>query len=142
MDTVLLSNLLKWVHLSSMVFAIGAAAVCSLLAGLAVKNAGESETLWKVYDRLGPISLVALILLLISGPTLFWFKYGFGWLTTAFWIKMALIVALIVTIVFEERSTRKVRAGDASAIRTMEASGYTLRVLELAIIMAAVFAFN
>lgn len=143
MEIVVVGNIVKWIHLSSMVFAIGAAAVCSMLAAQAVKATdGSAETLWKVYDRLGPIAFIAFIVLLISGPTLFWVKYGFGWLTVAFWIKMALIVALIVAVVFEERSTRKVRAGDASAIGTMEASGYALRILELGIILAAVFAFN
>jgi hypothetical protein len=142
MDTVFLSNLLKWVHLSSMAIAIGTALVCSMLAARAVKSGGEGETLWKFYDRLGPISFIAFIVLLVSGPLLFWVKYQFAWLPPALWIKFALIVVLIVAVVFEERSTRRVRAGDASAIRTMEMSAYSLRALELAIILAAVWAFN
>ena len=142
MDTVLLSNLLKWVHLGSMVFAIGMAAVCSLLAGWAVKAAGESETLWKAYDRLGQIALVAFGVLLVSGPLLFWFKYGFAWWPQAFWVKLALIVALIGAIILEERSTRRVRSGDRGAVRAMETSGHALRAIELGIILAAVLAFN
>ena len=142
MDSVFLSHLLKWVHLGSMAFGIGMAAVCSLLAARAVKAAGESETLWKVYDRLGQIALIAFGLMLASGPLLFWVKYGFAWWPPAFWVKLALIAVLIGVIILEERFTRRVRSGDTGAVRAMETSGHALRALELGIILAAVLAFN
>jgi hypothetical protein len=142
MDAILASNLLKWVHLSSMVFAIGAAASCSLLAARAARESGQSSALWKFYDFLSPIALIAFVALLVSGPLLFWVKYQFGFFTTAFWIKMVLIVALIVVVVIEERATRRVRGGDMGALRALDLSFYGLRILELGIILAAVFAFN
>jgi hypothetical protein len=143
MDILFAGNIVKWVHLASMVFAMGAAAGCSLVAASAVRAAGEGgAALWRFYDLLNIIAFVAFAVLLVSGPLPFWVKYDFAFFTTAFWIKMALIVALIVAVVVEDRATKKVRAGDTTAVGPMERSGYAIRAIDLSVILAAVFAFN
>lgn len=144
MDGLILVHVVKWIHLGSMGFTIGVGAVCSLLASRAVRTEGDAAALWRFYDRLNSIAYVSALTLLASGVLLFWLKYGFAWWPVAFWIKLALIVGLIVVVFMEEAAIKRVRGGDRSesAIRSMDMTGYATRFFDVAIVLAAVFAFN
>jgi hypothetical protein len=144
MDSLILMNVVKWIHLGSMALAIGVGAACSLLASQAVKTDRDAAALWRFYDRLNPPAYIAALTLLASGILLFWLKYGFAWWPLAFWIKLALIVGLIVVVFMEEAAIKRVRDGDRSerAIRAMDMTGYATRFFDVAIVLAAVFAFN
>jgi protoporphyrinogen IX oxidase len=141
-DSLFLIHILKWVHLSAMGFTIGVGAVCSLIAAQAVRTPGDGAALWRFYDRLNPIAYIAAFTLLISGPLLLWFRYGFAWWPPAFLIKLALIVGLVVVVFMEEAAVKRVRGGDASGVRAMDMTGYATRFFDIAIVLAAVFAFN
>ena len=144
MDGLILVHVVKWIHLGAMGFTIGVGAVCSLLASRAVRTEGDAAALWRFYDRLNPIAYVSALTMLASGVLLFWLKYGFAWWPVAFWIKLALIVGLIVVVFMEEAAVKRVRGGDRgeSAIRSMDMTGHATRFFDVAIVLAAVFAFN
>jgi hypothetical protein len=144
MDGLILVHVVKWIHLGSMGFTIGVGAVCSLLASRAVRTEGDAAALWRFYDRLNPIAYVSALTLLASGVLLLWLKYGFAWWPWALLVKLGLIVGLIVVVFMEEAAIKRVRGGDRSesAIRSMDMTGHATRFFDVAIVLAAVFAFN
>lgn len=144
MDSLLLMNVVKWIHLTSMGFTIGTGAVCSLLASRAVRTDGDASALWRFYDRLNPVAYVSALTLLASGVLLLWLRYGFAWWPWAFLIKLGLIVGLVVVVFMEEAAVKRVRGGDhgEGAIWAMDMTGHATRFFDLAIVLAAVFAFN
>ena len=57
-----------------------------------------------------------IIVLLLSGPLMFWVRYGsLGGVSHWFWAKMAFVVLLAAGVVMSAVSARKMRAGDTSA---------------------------
>ncbi len=83
--------------------------------------------------------------MLVSGPLLLWLKYGTAGLTVMFWIKMALVAALLVNVVIGLGAVKKLRGGAMDAMDAMDAMKRfsTLEiVISFAVVMAAVFTFN
>jgi len=84
-----------------------------------------------------------IIVLLVSGPILLFVRYGgFDGLSHWFWAKMVLVVVLAGGVVISAMSARKMRAGDAAAIRRVRI-GRIVAVLSLVgIVGFAVLAFG
>ena len=139
MDVFLI--LLKWLHLGSLLLALGVGAALSLIAISAARAASGREPQWAIYARLEPLVMGGVVVLLTSGLLLLWLKYNFAvshWL----WVKMALLATLTVAVMFEFRSVAGAKAGDAIATRTMTRAAAVGIGLDFLIVLAAVLAFN
>lgn len=93
--------------------------------------------------RLAQTGKVAMVVLLLSGPAILFLKYGgLAGANSWFWIKMALIVVMLASIIYGGINVKKAQGGDLEAGRT---AGVAHRIKGLAfagVLMAAVFAFN
>jgi uncharacterized membrane protein len=142
MDIVV--KLLFWVHLMSL--AAGGAATFGIpVVGRQMRTAGPEmrPVLQSILKGLSNVGRTGIGLLIITGPLMIWLKYGgFGGVSYWFWIKMALVVALLAGVVYGgilfERSTK----GDMAAGQMMPRVGMINMILLLGIVLSAVFAFE
>jgi len=79
---------------------------------------------------------------MVSGPLMLWLAYDLGQMGGAFWIKMALVLALIANIVVSKRSARLADAGDAAVAARIPALALIGVGLMLALLASAVVAFR
>jgi protoporphyrinogen IX oxidase len=142
MEVVTVTNILKWLHLSSLIFGLGGAGVATVLAVNAARLEQGSAALWKVYDRIGSIVAGSVAVVIVSGLLLWWVKYGFAGLTAWFWVKLALIGVLIALAIAEARATGRLRSGDGAARPTVARAGLAAAVAGVTVVLAAIFAFN
>lgn len=96
-----------------------------------------------VMNSLAQVGKVAMVVLLVSGPLILWLRYGgLGGASIWFWIKMALIVVMLVTIIYGGINDKKAQAGDATAAERADAAHEVTSVAFLGVVLAAVFAFS
>ena len=138
------TNLLLWIHIVAVV-AGGSNSVVMPIIGATLPKADDQTraTLFKIGFHMSTVGKIAAAVLLISGPLLLWLKYGgFQGATAWFWVKMALIVLMFATIIFEEANFKKSASGDQAAARKSKLSGIIATVAFLGVLLAAVLAFN
>lgn len=134
---------LKWLHLGSLIVLLGMSFSFGVVARVAATKSGNgAEAIWAICDRLEKPINISAALVFTSGPLLMWLKYGSAGLTTLFWIKMALVAALLVNLVIGLGAVKRVRAGDTAALGAMNRFSILEVLIALAIVMAAVFTFN
>lgn len=138
------NSVLLWVHLVAL--AIGGSASFGLFVMRPFMAKGSPETrptLFGIAAALSRNGMIALGLLLISGPLLVWLKFGgFGALSVWFWVKMALIVVQIAAIAVAGRAGRRVQAGEVAAAATLTMASNVAILAFLAVILSAVLAFD
>ncbi len=89
-------DLLFWIHLISLVLGgvatFGIPVVGSKLASAPVET---RPLLFRIIHQMSTISRVALALLLITGPMMFWLRFGWVAPNAWFWVKMVLVLILV-----------------------------------------------
>lgn len=142
MDVVI--NLLIWAHILAFVAGGSNSVVGPVIASRLPGAAADVRAgYYDVMNRLAQVGKVAMVVLLVSGPLILWLRYGgVGGANVWFWIKMALIVVMLASIIYGGVNFRKAQAGDAEAGRR---AGIAHRINGLAfagILLSAVLAFN
>ncbi len=137
------ANILLWLHIVGFV-AGGATAVTMpllerQLAQAAVDRRGELFALGNKMIQLGK---VAMGLLLISGPLMWWLKWGLVVANHWFFAKMGLIVVMLVCIVMSGLAFKKMQAGDMSVAGRSAVLGLITLVAGAGVLLTAVLAFN
>ena len=134
-------NLLKWGHLGALVFSLGTATAASMIGINAVRAGPDGARLWSVQEKFEPLINGAVAVLLVTGVLMLWLRYNFD-VTHWFWLKMLLLAGLIGAVIFEARFTKRAREGDAAAGQSLGRITALAVVIELGIVLAAIFAFN
>jgi uncharacterized membrane protein len=137
-------SLLLLVHLLALVAAGATAVVMPIIGGRMAAATPEVRTnLMVISDRLSLNTRIALGALLISGPLMLWLRYGgVDGASVWFWIKMALVAAMLVAVIVSSVNGKRVLAGDRQAAVLQRRIGMVNRVAFLGVIIAAVLAFN
>jgi uncharacterized membrane protein len=134
---------LFWVHLLAL--AIGGAAVFGLpIVGSKVATASPEmrPTLFGIANQLSSIGRVALVLLLASGPLMFWLKYDWAAPSAWFWVKMALVLALVVLVAYAGVNAKRAQGGDMAAAKRAPQLSMLAVALYLCVIASAVLTFS
>jgi uncharacterized membrane protein len=134
---------LFWVHLLAL--AIGGAAVFGLpVVGskLASATPETRPTLFAVANQLSSIGRVALVLLLISGPLMFWLKFGWIAPSSWFWVKMGLVALLVVLVIIAGINAKNAQHGDMAAAKRAPQLSMLAVLLYLLVIASAVLTFS
>jgi uncharacterized membrane protein len=142
MDIV--NNLLFWLHF----IGLGLGSVASF--GLPVvgrqmptATAETRPTLFKVAHGLTTIGRAGFGVLLVTGPLLFWLRWGGDAPSMAWFIaKMVFVVLLLVLVIVAGITAKRAEAGDRAAGQRVPMLSMIGIVLLLCVIFCAVFAFN
>jgi putative membrane protein len=137
-------NLILWVHLVSVALAGSTAFSMPLLRRMAAQaEPAHRPVFMPIMAKLAALGRMALVLLILSGLALLWTKYtGFSGQNGWFHLKMLLVVLLSALAIFSIYNARWAAAGDAAAISRRATLSRLVTSLVMAIILAAVFAFN
>lgn len=142
MDIVI--KLLFWVHLIAL--ALGGAASFGIpVVGRKMPTASPEmrPTLLGIMHGLSTIGRAGIGTLIVTGPLIVWLKYGgFGEMNVWFWIKMALVVALLGSVIYSGILFKRITGGDVAAAQLAPRIGMLSTVLFLGIVFSAVFAFE
>lgn len=91
--------------------------------------------------RLSLLGRSAIGLLIVTGAIMIWGSYGLAGLSAWFWVKMALVAALIVLVVASTRNGAKARAGDTAAAARAPKLALIGMALFVLIVLTAVLTF-
>ena len=122
----------------------GTSIYLAAVARHAARNLDQAESRTLIPGVNGAISKVGsigLALLILSGLGMAEMM-GLSALGTAFWIKMALVAAIVVYVGSMQVLARRVRGGDLSAVTTMNTVKPAGPLLVLLTLTAAVVAFH
>lgn len=137
-----LLKLALWAHF--MGIGLGGAASFGIPVVIAAMPSAAPESrpqLGAIAMRLSVVGRAAMTVLILSGLYMVWASYGLDGLNVWFWIKMLLVAALIVLVVYNTRNGARARAGDmAAAARAPMLARIGMGVFA-AIIAAAVLTF-
>jgi putative membrane protein len=138
-----ISNLLLWLHILGFV-AGGATAVTMppLERQLAAAAPERCSELFALGNRMIQVGKVAMGVLLISGPLMWWLKWGFTIPNHWFFAKMGLIVVMLICIVSSGMAFKKMQAGDMSVAGRSAMLGLVTLVAGAGVLLSAVLAFN
>ena len=139
----LLNNILFWIHLTSL--GLGGAAVFGLpVVGrqMASATAETRPVLFSIANGLSTLGRTAIGLLIVTGPLMFWLKYGFAVPNVWFWVKMVLVVILLGIIIFAGINAARAQKGDREAAARSRPIGMSAMAIYLAVIAAAVLSFG
>lgn len=140
----ILNDILFWIHLVAL--AIGGSASFGLFVMRPFMRGATAETrptLFQIGAALSRNGMIALALLLVTGPLLVWLKYGgLGGVSVWFWVKMALILVQVAAIAVAGRARRRIQAGDMSAAPTLTMASNVSIGAFILVILSAVIAFN
>lgn len=142
MDIVI--NLLIWVHILAFV-AGGANSVVGPVIAARLPGAAPDVRAgyYAVMGRLAQSGKVAMVVLLVSGPAILFLKYGgLAGANIWFWIKMALIVVMLASIIYGGINAKKAQVGDIEAGKRAGAAHRITGLSFAGVLLAAVFAFN
>ncbi len=136
-------DLLLWLHFVSLALG-GASTFGNAVVGAAVARQGEAARphLLPVARSLGRLGHVALALLILTGGALVEMGPGWSGVGLWFWVKMALVATLTVSVVLVTRAARMAAGGDAAAGRRARLLGRLNMLLIPLIVLTAVFEFG
>jgi putative membrane protein len=139
----ILINLLIWAHILAFVAGGSNSVVGPVIAARAPGASPEVRAgYYDVMDRLAQVGKVSMMVLLISGPLILWLKYGgLGGASVWFWIKMALVVVMLVSIISGVINEKKARAGDAAAAKLADIAHMVTGLAFAGVLLSAVLAF-
>lgn len=136
-------DILFWIHLLSLglagVATFGIPFVGSKLPGAPAES---RPVLFKIMHQMSTVGRAALVLLLITGPLIFWLRYGWVAPNAWFWVKMVLILLLIAIMVGAGLNARRTEQGDTAAARRAPQIGTAAIITFALVILAAVLAFD
>ncbi|HZP20716.1 MAG TPA: CopD family protein [Bauldia sp.] len=128
-------------------FGMAFAAAVGSYAVLLVTNSGPAEhapVLNRVPPKLAQFGRVGFGIAFVTGPLLLWLKWGFApahW--TTFWVKIALVVALLVMMIVYGRGLKRAeRGGDQIACGRLAIYNRIVTSLLILIVVFAVLAFG
>ena len=137
-------NILLWIHIAALV-AGGSNSVVGPVIGARLGRAtpDAKAAYLGVLGTLSKVGKVAMVALLITGPLILWLRYGgLGGASVWFWVKMALIVVLLASIIIGEINFKKEQAGDVAAAKVADLAHKISGVAFAGVLLAAVLAFN
>ena len=140
----IVQNLLLWIHLVALVGG-GAASVAMPAIGAQMPKATPEAraALGAVARRVTMAGRGAVVVLLITGPLLFWLKWSFTAPSmTWFGIKMLFVLLILVGMIVGGINAKKAAQGDAAAQTMMQRMGMLSGGSLLIVVLAAVFAFS
>lgn len=145
MDTLYYVNaVLLWLHFFALVLGMGSGMALGVISPV-IGQSDETHRpkMWALYTAISRNAHAGLGLLLLTGIVLVFTKYGgAGQMSLWFWIKMALVVVLVVSIAVGTRAGNRVKAGDASAMPVAARAGIINGITGILIILTAVLAFE
>jgi uncharacterized membrane protein len=136
-------DILFWIHLLAL--SLGGVAVFGIPvvgAKMATATAETRPLLFSIAKRLSTIGRAALGLLLITGPLMFWLRYGWVAPNAWFWVKMVLVLAIIAVVIFAGINARRAEGGDMTAAKRAPQIGITGIVVYVLLILSAVLTFS
>lgn len=142
MDIVL--NILLWIHLIALIGG-GANTVAMPAIASQMPNATPDAraALGRVVKRLTMAGRGAVVVLIITGPLMYWLKWNFTPVSQMwFGIKMLFVLAIVVGLIVSGLNAKKAMQGDVGAQRTAQLAGIFTSVSLLIVVLAAVFAFH
>jgi putative membrane protein len=136
-------NALLWLHIIALVVG-GTNSVAMPVIGSRMPTATPDmrATLFAIGERLSTFGKGAMVVLLITGPLMLWIRYGWAVPNFWFWIKMALIVVMLVTISLSSVNAKKAQQGDMAAGKKAGEFGRITGIAFAGVLLAAVFAFS
>lgn len=138
-----ISNLLLWLHILGFVAGGATAVTMPLLERQLAAAAPERRSeLFALGNRMIQVGKVAMGVLLISGPLMWWLKWGFTIPNHWFFAKMGLIVVMLICIVSSGMAFKKMQAGDMSVAGRSAMLGLVTLVAGAGVLLSAVLAFN
>ena len=140
MDIVI--KLLFWIHMVSLALG-GVAAFGIPVVGMrmATATAETRPLLFSIADGLSKVGRAGIGLLLVTGPLIFWLKFGWMAPNSWFWIKMILVVALLAGVIYAGINAKRAEGGDMAAAKRAPMLGAATATLFVLVMLSAVFAF-
>jgi len=125
-------------HLLSLLAAGGVVIAMPLIAERMATVPPEARpALGAIAERIGIMSRIAFLVLLISGPLMVWIRFGgVAGMNLWFWVKMGLIVLMIACMIGNGYFRKQGNMAAAKAIANLS------RLALVGIILSAVLAFN
>lgn len=138
----ILIDILLFVHIIAFVVG-GSNSVVMPIIGSKMASASPDTrgVLTSIAEQLSKFGKAAMATLLITGPLLLWLQYGWVVPNFWFWVKMALIVVMLVTITLADINGKKARQGDMEAGRKAGQFGRITALAFLGVLLTAVLAF-
>lgn len=132
-----------FVHVFSLVLGMGSGIALSVLGRrLAEANADQREALFGLGRVLLRNGHMGLGVLLVSGVAMVLMRYtDLATLPLLFWIKMALVVAMTISVVVGGRAFKQLQTGNADAAKVTKMTGAVSAICGGLIILIALFAF-
>lgn len=139
----LMFQILLWLHIIALVVGGTNSVVMPVIGSQMPGAAAETRTvLFSIAERLATFGKGAMLVLLVTGPLMLWLRYGWAVPNPWFWVKMALIVVMLVTITMAATNGKKARAGDAVAAARARTFGMVTGLAFLGVLLSAVLAFD
>lgn len=142
MDIVI--NLLIWAHIAAVVAGGSNTVVGPVIAARLTGATPDARAgYYGVMDALSQVGKVAMVVLLVSGPAILWFKYGgIGGASPWFWAKMALVAVMLFAIIYDGINEKRSRDGDVTAGKRADVAHKITGLAFAGVLLSAVFAFN
>ncbi len=138
-----ISSLLLWVHIVGFVAGGATAVTMPLLERqLAAAVPERRSELFALGNKMIQVGKVAMGVLLISGPLMWWLKWGFTIPNHWFFAKMGLIVVMLICIVSSGIAFKKMQKGDMSVAGRSAILGLITLVAGAGVLLAAVLTFT
>jgi hypothetical protein len=104
----------------------------------------EAEILRRILPQMTRISAWGVVLLLITGPMLVYWKFDGAWgaMPLSFWLKMAAVAGLVAAMGVLHVNMARARNGDLAAAARMEIAGPLTSVAAALALIFAVVAFG
>lgn len=140
----ILINILFWLHLVALVGA-GTGAIVTPIVGGQMASAGPEarQSLAAIGQRIAMTARGSLVVLLITGPLLFWLRWQFT-APSMIWfgIKMVLVLVILACVIVSGINFKKAQGGDMAARKTAFTATRIMGIALIGVILAAVFAFD
>lgn len=110
--------------------------------GLAARDASARPFAMKAGKGLAMVGKFGFLALIVSGPAMIWMAWALDTLSAAFWVKMALVLALVANIGMATVQGARAERGDAAAGARLGLHARIGAGLMVALIVTAVLAFR
>lgn len=140
----ILIKVLLFVHISSLVLALGAGMAMVRVAPFGADASDDQKSIFfRVLKVMGDHINMGLALLWVTGILMLWLKYDWGvGVSHWFWVKMLLVLVLSATAGIGSKARRLMMAGDASQAPKARLMGRIAVASGLLAILCAVITFN
>ncbi len=141
---MLAQDIVLFVHLLGLMMGAGGGLASALIMrSAATRPPEQANALHSTGPMLGRLSTIGLILMLTSGLTLVFMKYGdFTNLPSLFWLKMVFVVSLTLAAISLELTYASAKRGNAEAAKRLPRLGSWAGLSSLLAVFVAVLAFH